>query len=88
MIPEYDTLVEELRSMYATVLELPLEVVTPEVDLEAEFGMDSLQHRLVLHRAAERWELTALPECSAPAALTPRSVADMLRHADSVSEKA
>ncbi|WP_395475182.1 hypothetical protein [Saccharopolyspora spinosa] len=51
-----------------------MEVVTPEVDLKAEFGMDALQQRLVLHRAAVRWELAKLPECSAPAALTPRSV--------------
>jgi hypothetical protein len=88
MTPEYETLLDELRAMYATALELPLEVVTADADLEAEFGLDSLQHKLVLHRAAERWELPKLGECASPATLTPRTVADLLSHVGSVSEKA
>ncbi|MDT9683123.1 phosphopantetheine-binding protein [Streptomyces sp. TRM76323] len=73
-----DELIGELKTMYAQVLEYPPEVVTDDIDLEAELGVDSLQHQLVLARAAERWRLTLPPETDAPSPLTPASVADHL----------
>ncbi|PSK67662.1 hypothetical protein B0E53_00309 [Micromonospora sp. MH33] len=85
MLPENDALLQSLQKMYATVLELPDEVVTPDVDLEAELGLDSLQHRLVLARAAELWAVdTGASE--SPATLTLRSVADLLQRLGSTSK--
>ncbi|GAA2221355.1 acyl carrier protein [Micromonospora olivasterospora] len=85
MLPENDTLLQGLQKMYATVLELPEEVVTPDVDLEAELGLDSLQHRIVLARAGELWAVDT-GDSESPATLTLRSVADLLRRSDSTTE--
>jgi hypothetical protein len=76
MIPE--TAQDELRAMYATALEIPEEMVAPDLDLEAEFGLDSLQHRLVVARAAEQWHVN-LEDVESPATLTVRTVTDWLR---------
>ncbi|WP_213453506.1 acyl carrier protein [Rhizomonospora bruguierae] len=85
MLPDNDALLERLQKMYATVLELPEEVVTPDVDLEAELGLDSLQHRLVLANAGELWAVdTGASE--SPATLTLRSVADLLQRLDSAAK--
>ncbi|GGM17538.1 MULTISPECIES: acyl carrier protein [Micromonospora] len=85
MLPENDAVLQNLQKMYATVLELPEDVVTPDVDLEAELGLDSLQHRIVLARAGEMWAVdTAGAE--SPATLTVRSVADLLQHLGSTTK--
>ncbi|MFB7493726.1 acyl carrier protein [Streptomyces sp. NPDC056161] len=81
MLPEPDALLASLRTMYATALEIPEELVTPNVDLEAELGLDSLQHRLVLWRAAELWDVE-LGNAESPATLTLSTVADLLRSHD------
>jgi acyl transferase domain-containing protein len=81
VVPEHDTLMAELRTLYASALEVPAELVTPDVDLEAEFGLDSLQHRLVVAAATERWRIR-LGEDPLPATLTLRVVADMISDAD------
>ncbi|WP_318200218.1 acyl carrier protein [Streptomyces sp. SCL15-4] len=80
---ERDELIDELKTMYARVLDYPPEVVTDHIDLEAELGVDSLQHQLVLAQARERWRLTLPPESDAPAPLTPASVADYLLRSSS-----
>ncbi|MET9297286.1 acyl carrier protein [Streptomyces sp. NPDC003077] len=73
-----DQLIDELKALYAQVLEYPPEVVTDDIDLEAELGVDSLQHQLVLARVAERRRLTLPPEAEMPSPLTPAAVADAL----------
>jgi acyl carrier protein len=78
-----DELIGELKTMYAQVLEYPPEVVTDDIDLEAELGVDSLQHQLVLAQASERWHLSLPPGADAPSPLTPASVADYLLRSSS-----
>ncbi|MEE1928886.1 acyl carrier protein [Streptomyces sp. TRM 70351] len=78
MVPDRDELIGYLKAMYAEVLEYPSEMVTADIDLEAELGADSLQHQLVLARAAEHWGLRLPPESRTPTPLTPRSVAGFL----------
>ncbi len=80
-----DTMISYLRATYASALEIPEEMVTPDIDLEAEFGLDSLQHRLVLAKAAERWAVD-VGQVESPATLTIRSVARMIRDAGAVEQ--
>jgi hypothetical protein len=74
------TMIDYLRKTYATVLEIPEEMVDPDIDLEAEFGLDSLQHRLVLAKAGERWAVD-LGRAESPATITIRSVAELIKDA-------
>ncbi|MEV5646235.1 DUF1493 family protein [Streptomyces flaveolus] len=75
-----DLLITYLRETYASALEIPEEMVTPDADLEAEFGLDSLQHQLVLAKAKERWSVPS-EHFESPATITVRSVAELLRDA-------
>ncbi|MFI1910761.1 acyltransferase domain-containing protein [Streptomyces microflavus] len=73
-----DELIGGLKEIYARILEFPPESVTDDVDLEGELGVDSLQHRLALAEAAERWNVTLPQDVPAPSPLTPTTVADYL----------
>ncbi|GGU81534.1 acyl carrier protein [Lentzea flava] len=75
-----DVLTAYLRETYAAALEIPEEMVTPDVDLEAEFGLDSLQHRLVLAKAEQRWAVE-IGHVESPATITVRSMAQLLKDA-------
>ncbi|MCG8927696.1 acyltransferase domain-containing protein [Lentzea sp. CC55] len=85
MTDSNDDMIGYLRENYAAALEIPEEMVTPDVDLEAEFGLDSLQHRLVLVKAAERWSVD-LGRAESPATITVRSVAGMVRDAGAAGQ--
>jgi acyl carrier protein len=86
MVPEYDILLAGLRKMYASTLEIPEEIVTPDIDLEAELGLDSLQHTLVLSRAEQQWGVE-LGGAESPATLTLRSVADLIQQLSSARQQ-
>ncbi|MFC4913813.1 acyl carrier protein [Actinomadura gamaensis] len=79
MIPARDELIAQLRTMYAQALEFPVEVVTADVDLEAELGLDSLQNTMVLALATDRWRLpSSLGAQEPPTPLTVEAVADRI----------
>ncbi|WP_434444097.1 phosphopantetheine-binding protein [Lentzea sp. E54] len=80
-----DNMINYLRETYATALEIPEEMVSPDIDLEAEFGLDSLQHRLVLTKAGERWAVD-LGRVESPATITVRSVAQLLKDAGATEQ--
>ncbi|KOV90076.1 DUF1493 family protein [Nocardia sp. NRRL S-836] len=82
-----DAVTTYLRESYAAALEIPEEMVTPDVDLEAEFGLDSLQHHLVLTKAQQRWAVE-LGHVESPATITVRTVAQLLKDAGAARETA
>ena len=79
------------RSRYATALEYPVEVLTEDVELEADLGVDSVKQTELLSRGADRYQLPARPtdfrlsdystmaglqaSCSAPSPPRPHSSA-------------
>ncbi|MEU7476522.1 acyltransferase domain-containing protein [Lentzea sp. NPDC042327] len=82
-----DVVTTYLRESYAAALEIPEDMVTPDVDLEAEFGLDSLQHHLVLVKAQQRWSVE-LGQVESPATITVRTVAQLLKDAGAARETA
>ncbi|PRW62365.1 acyltransferase domain-containing protein [Actinopolyspora mortivallis] len=57
-----DELLEQLRQLFAESLEYPVDVLTPDADLEADLGVDSVKRNELLQRARDRYELAELPE--------------------------
>ena len=57
-----DDLWPEIRRMYATTLEYPPEELTPDAELEAELGVDSVKQMEMLSRLQERYGLPPLPD--------------------------
>jgi acyl transferase domain-containing protein len=55
------TVLDELRSMYASALEYPEEVFTDGALLEAELGIDSVKQTELFARAAQRYSLSVQP---------------------------
>ncbi|MEU1390005.1 MULTISPECIES: acyl carrier protein [unclassified Nonomuraea] len=80
MSPTRQELIAQLRTMYAQVLEYPAEIVTSDIDLEAELGLDSLQHRLVMARVMDRFHFTP-KDHDQPTPLTVEAIADQLLNA-------
>ena len=56
-LPQLDELFEELRVLYAEKLELPEELLDDEADLEADFGVDSLQQVALFNQARTKYGL-------------------------------
>lgn len=54
-----EQVLRELRELYAAALEYPPDVLTEEVLLEAELGVDSLKQTSLLNRVVERFGLTS-----------------------------
>lgn len=57
LLPELTTLIEELRKLYAEALEYPVEVMSPDADLEADLAVDSVKQIELFARARERYGL-------------------------------
>ncbi|QXJ23389.1 acyltransferase domain-containing protein [Actinomadura graeca] len=53
--PDTESLFAEVRALYATALEYPEEVFTPDALLEAELGVDSVKQMELLSRASEQY---------------------------------
>ncbi len=54
-----EQVLQELQELYATVLEYPPDVLTDDVLLEAELGVDSLKQTSLLNRVVERFGLAS-----------------------------
>ncbi|NHC15752.1 hypothetical protein G9H71_18375, partial [Motilibacter sp. E257] len=52
---------DTLVSMYAAALEYPPEVFTPDTELEAELGVDSVKQTELLARVGDTYALPPLP---------------------------
>jgi [acyl-carrier-protein] S-malonyltransferase len=55
--PASDDVLERLRELYATALEYPVEVLTPDAALEAELGVDSLKQTALLGKVITEFGL-------------------------------
>lgn len=53
-----DEVLDELRRMYASALEYPLDVLTEDAQLEADLGVDSLKQTSLLAKVVDRFGLT------------------------------
>jgi acyl transferase domain-containing protein len=53
---------DDVRDLYATVLEYPADVLTPEAELEGELGIDSVKQMELLSRLQQRYHLPPLPD--------------------------
>ncbi|WP_216216733.1 acyltransferase domain-containing protein [Amycolatopsis aidingensis] len=56
--PPRETVLAELRQMYAEALEYPTDVLTADAMLEAELGVDSLKQTSLLSRVVDRFGMT------------------------------
>jgi acyl transferase domain-containing protein len=56
-VPDRETVLADLRSMYAAALDYPETVVTEEADLEADLGVDSMQQTELLVRVSAHYQL-------------------------------
>jgi acyl carrier protein len=61
-IKDRNQLFQEMSSLYAEMLEYPLEVFTEEIQLEAELGIDSIKQTELLARVSERYKLPPRPD--------------------------
>ncbi|MGC5016822.1 acyltransferase domain-containing protein [Streptosporangium sp. DT93] len=79
-LPPGQELVEEIRRMYADVLQYPLDVVTAQVELEAELGVSSVMQTQVFVRLLDRYGLpTPTADVRVFSYRTVEQVAELLR---------
>lgn len=57
-VPATAELIEELRSIYAENLEIPLDIVTADADLSADLGIDSLTQDELMILVLERYGIS------------------------------
>jgi malonyl CoA-acyl carrier protein transacylase/acyl carrier protein len=57
-----DVVMREIVSMYAAALEYPEDVFMPDVELEAELGIDSVKQTELLGRVSEKYSLPPRPD--------------------------
>ena len=75
-----DRVTDEVRGIYAEVLEYPEDVLTDEVELEAELGVDSLKQAALLGQALEHFGVADRAQDVQPTDYpTIAAVADLLR---------
>jgi malonyl CoA-acyl carrier protein transacylase/acyl carrier protein len=55
------SVMRDIVSMYAEALEYPEDVFTPEIELEAELGIDSVKQTELLARVSEKYALPSQP---------------------------
>jgi [acyl-carrier-protein] S-malonyltransferase len=60
-VPATIELIEELRSIYAENLEIPLDMVTADADLVADLGVDSLTQDELMILVLERYGISYEP---------------------------
>ena len=56
-LPSSEELLEQLRALYAEVIECPVEAITDDTDLEADLGVDSLTQAELLSIALQHYGL-------------------------------
>jgi acyl carrier protein len=59
--PSRESVFREIVEIYAVALEYPNEVFTPDVELEAELGIDSVKQTELLGRLSEQYALPPRP---------------------------
>ena len=62
LIDSLSNVLEQLRELYAETLGYPAEAMTPEADLEADLGIDSLKRAEMLAKVASHFRLEDLEE--------------------------
>jgi acyl transferase domain-containing protein len=60
-VPDRKVLMDELAEMYAEDLGFPVEMLTPDIDLEADLGVDSVKQIALFERVRRQYELPDLP---------------------------
>lgn len=82
-VPQGDRLMDELRLAYADMLDLPDELLTDDVDLEADLGVDSLKQIESFEQLRKRYQLGELPdELRVTAYTTLPQIAKLIRKLD------
>ncbi|MFG1661347.1 acyltransferase domain-containing protein [Micromonospora chersina] len=56
-VASVDEVLKDLRTLYSSTLGYPIEVVSPDVDLEADLGIDSLKHTEMLTKVIDTFKL-------------------------------
>jgi [acyl-carrier-protein] S-malonyltransferase len=62
LIDSLSSVLEQLRELYAETLGYPAEAMTPEADLEADLGIDSLKRAEMLAKVTSHFRLEDLEE--------------------------
>ncbi|MBT2385285.1 acyltransferase domain-containing protein [Streptomyces sp. ISL-11] len=60
-LPDGSRLIDELTKVYADDLGFPVEMLTPDIDLEADLGVDSLKQIALFERVRQLYGLPELP---------------------------
>ena len=78
-LPERTVLIREIRRMYADAIDVPDDLITDEIDLEADLGVDSLTQNRLLAQIAIRYGLVdALADVRTSQYTTLPEVADLV----------
>lgn len=79
-VPASAELLEELRQICAETVEIPIGQITPEADLAADLGIDSLTQDELVENALRRYGLSAVAKTVQPASYpTLRALADLIQ---------
>lgn len=79
-VPASPELLEELRHICAETVEIPIGQITPEADLAADLGIDSLTQDELVENALRRYGLSAVAKTVQPASYpTLRALADLIQ---------
>lgn len=79
-VPATQELLEELRRICAETVEIPVGQITPDADLAADLGIDSLTQDEFVVNALERYGLSAMANTVQPASYpTLRALADLIQ---------
>jgi acyl carrier protein len=78
--PTTEELLDELRRICAETVEVPIGRITPEADLAADLGVDSLSQGEFVVKALERYGLDAMVRTVQPTSYpTLRAMADLIQ---------
>jgi acyl carrier protein len=79
-VPTSQELLEELRQICAEAVEIPIGKITPDADLAADLGVDSISYTEFVVQALERYGLAAMASTVQPTSYpTLRALADLIQ---------